>query len=240
MKKILTALIAALALVLGTPLAASATEQTGYIVVAWNATEGDIWNPAQTYEIHVEIDTPDLNALDALLPCGGYFQIDVNTDTQIIRDTIAGKVLVGPNNPGESLIPGGEGVAWKFVKTAACVSAPEPRVFADSHDDATCELVTTTTREGIFELDFDRVANRWTERLEPTITAEASSQRATTLAERQALNCVEEEITTTTKTDELADTGPASFTGWLLPVGGLALLAGIGAVIVARRARITH
>lgn len=93
-----------------------------YVTIGWYATKGDIWNPAQTLAFTQYTDEPDLNALDDEIAalaatCGPdlYLQIDVNVDDAEVAATIAGGVLYGPDNPGENLIPGGEGTAWKFV-----------------------------------------------------------------------------------------------------------------------------
>ena len=109
--------------------------EISYVTVAWNATEGDIWNPAQTVVDTAYTDSPDLNALDdelaALvdgLECGttDYFQVDVYVDNETSASLIAGGVLYGPNNPAEPLIPGGSGTAWKYVKIVAPECPPPP------------------------------------------------------------------------------------------------------------------
>lgn len=112
-----------------TPAVESRTTDVDFVTVAWIATKGDIWNPAQVLAYTVETDEPDLNALDeavATHECGVYFQIDVYTDDEVTDALIAGGVLYGPSNPDENLIPGGEGTAWKFIESAPCPDEANP------------------------------------------------------------------------------------------------------------------
>jgi LPXTG-motif cell wall-anchored protein len=212
------------------PAAANATEQpeSAYVLVAWNATEGDIWNPAQTLAKSIPLAEPTLDALDDALPCGGFYQIDLYNASATTDALIAGGVLYGPSNPTEDLAHGAvEGDPWKFFKTADCAAKPEPHPYSDAGETFTCEAWTYWTKTGFYDLTLDKVANVWVENAEPTITA-TSQLVPTTQGERIARGCE-------APTPQLAETGLSAGASWAL-VSGLLLLF-IGGSLVAYRKR---
>lgn len=204
------------------PTAAQAAEPT-YVLVAWEvANPASIWESPQVYVTSVMLDAPTLDALDGALPCGTYFQVDLyyaNSDSAAL---VAGGVLYGPNNPTEPLADGAvEGDPWKYVQTAECAVKPELRLFHDERQDVTCDTVTTYSRDGVFDVDFDPVANVWTERAEPTITAEASSVAPNLTPDASCVPVPSPEPTP--GVDVLAETGPADGLFWLLGVSTVIL-----------------
>jgi len=105
--------------------AANAVVVEPYTIVAWNVSDPmDVWAVPQTYHASLGITVPDLTALDSTLECGSAYQIDIYNSGPITDALIAGGVLVGPNNPQEDLIPGGDNVAYHVINTAACVVPP--------------------------------------------------------------------------------------------------------------------
>lgn len=232
------------------PVAANATEQPQPLLTVaremptWVNQTTPSW-PQPLYGFH---ENGDLNGFDAELaalpvPCGQtrQFQIDVNYDTSVIRGTVAGKRLNGPNDPGESLIPGGWGVAYKLVLVKGPECTPEPPLtpFSDAGETFTCEAWLLWTKTGHFEHTFDAVANVWTDAAEPTIDAETSEMVPTTVEERYSRGCVTPtpEPTppaTAPPAPELAETGLSTAESWWLVGGIAATLAGLGALLYAR------
>ncbi len=215
------------------PTAAQATDQPTYVLAAWSVGNPDsIWETPQELETYVMLDVPTLDALDAALPCGGYFQVDLYYADQDSAALIAGGLLYGPQNPKEphAYVVGGD--PWKFVTTAPCVVKPEPRPFHDETVTVDCEFVTTATRDGFFDLDFDPVGNVWTERAEPTVTGEGSSQVPNLTPDASCAPDPTPEVTPEPSTvPTLAETGPADGLFWLLGVCTLLL----GGLLVAIR-----
>jgi len=210
------------------PVAANATEQPepAYVLAAWNATEGDIWNPAQTLAKSVPLAEPTLDALDDALPCGGFYQIDLYNASATTDALLAGGVLYGPSDPTEDLAHDAvDGDPWKFYKTADCAPKPSLRTYADAGETFACDYWTYWTRTGHYEHTFDAVANVWTEAAEPTIDKETSEQIPTTYDERVARGCE----------SELAETG-VNDNAWLFAGVGLLLLVA-GASLVTYRNR---
>lgn len=120
---------------------AAAVIDVDYVTVAWLATEGDIWNPAQTtptdgsWSVHTE--DYNLDALDELLAglgqnakCGTtlFFQVDGYIDDDTTAELIAGGVLYGPSNPTEHLAhdAAAPGNPWKYVKVYGPECPPPP------------------------------------------------------------------------------------------------------------------
>src|SRR5690606_8567089 len=159
------------------------------------------------------LDEPTLDALDTTLPCGGYFQIDLYYADQDSASLLAGGLLYGPQNPKEPHAYVVDGDPWKFVQTAECAVKPEPRPWATSSTSVTCEAATDYSADGFFDLDFDPVANVWTERPEPTVVHESSSTRTPT-AEELAAACPPEEQLPTLPSAELAETGLTPAGSW--------------------------
>lgn len=106
---------------------------THFITVLWHMDNygetTDIF--PQTYVKSKVTTEPDLGAFDADLTgtCTG-FQVDVYKYTKDADKTVADNLitaahLLGPNNPLEHLIPGGEGTAWKFYKNTNCQQPPQ-------------------------------------------------------------------------------------------------------------------
>lgn len=101
-----------------------------YVTVAWLALGGappHHFDVPQTILTSAGTDDPDLGALDGYiydreqgLACetSEDIQVDVYYDDSTTTALVTGGVLTGPNNPTEHLIPGGAGVAWKFVHIA--------------------------------------------------------------------------------------------------------------------------
>jgi hypothetical protein len=145
-----------------TPYLTIAWQMTGYV----DAVTGVF--PDQKILGFVETATPDLNAADGFLAnakCGTGVQFDVNYDNPVSRALIAGGFLNGPNNPQEALIPGGWGVAYKVLPTAACVVVPEkPPVIVDvvSNETLDCETDVWTKTTVTTTTDFELVLNVWT------------------------------------------------------------------------------
>lgn len=231
MKKILAALVAAVALVL-VPTAAQATTGPTYVLAAWSiGNPASIWETPQEIETYVMLDVPTLDALDAVLPCGGYFQIDLYYADQDSAALIAGGLLYGPQNPKEPHAYVVDGDPWKFATTADCAEKPELRPFHEERQEVTCDTVTTFTRDGFFDLDFDPVANVWSERVEPTITGEASSVAPNTAPDA---SCVPTPVPPVdVQLPTLAETGMSPGASWLL-VGSLLALCMGGAGVAAR------
>lgn len=98
-----------------------------YVTAAWLVPggPGSIWEPDQTLVTSMETDEPSLGALDSypFAECS-YYQIDVYVDNEITDELLDGGILRNPNDPPESLIPGGEGTAWKFVQTDCPIVYP--------------------------------------------------------------------------------------------------------------------
>lgn len=233
MKKILAALVAAAGLVL-VPAAAHATEGPTYVLAAWSiGNPASIWESPQELETYVMLDEPTLDALDAALPCGGYFQIDLYYADQDSAVLLAGGLLYGPQNPKEphAYVVGGD--PWKFVQTAECAVKPEPRPFHEERQEVTCESVTTFTRDGFFDLDFDPVANVWAERVEPTVTAEGSSVGPNEVPDASCAPTAVPTPPVGVQLPTLAETGMSPGASWLL-VGGLLALCLGGAGVAAR------
>lgn len=207
------------------PLSAQAAEvpEPEYVIVAWSATEGDIWNPAQTLAEYQYTDEASLGTLDALLPCGGYYQVDLYYNTKVSAALIDGGVLYGPQNPTEPhayVVPGDP---WKLIATPACAEKPEPRVYSDLGETFTCEAWTYWTKEGFYDLTFDAVANVWTESAEPTISTETSELVPTQASEREARGCSPEPMLVE---PVLAETGLSPLSSWGLIVALLLVAAG--------------
>jgi hypothetical protein len=207
------------------PTAAHATDQPTYVLAAWSIGNPDsIWETPQELETYVMLDAPTLDALDTALPCGGYFQIDLYWADQDSAALIAGGLLYGPQNPKEPHAYVVDGDPWKFVTTADCVVKPVVRPFHDERQEVTCDTVTTFTRDGFFDLDFDPVGNVWSERVEPTITGEGSSVAPNT-APDASCNPAGVQLPT------LAETGAADGLFWLLGASVVVL----GGLLVAIR-----
>lgn len=203
-----------------------------YVLVAWEVGNPDsIWETPQTLEAWTPLSDPSLDALDGQLPCGATFQIDLYWADSDSAALIAGGLLYGPQNPKEPHAYVVDGDPWKFVTTADCVVKPEVRPFHEERQEVTCDTVTTFTRDGFFDLDFDPVANVWSERVEPTVTAEGSSVAPNT-APDASCNPVGVQLPT------LAETGVEPYDGWLLGAMGAALLGlGVSVVGLARELR---
>lgn len=233
---VMFALIAAVALILA-PTAAHATAvPTSYVLVAWEVGNPEnVWESPQKYVTSAMLDTPTLDALDGMLPCGTFLQVDLYVANNDSAALIAGGVLYGPNNPTEPLAHGAvDGDPWKYVQTAECAVKPDPRPFHDERTTSDCEWTTTYTRDGFFDLDFDPVANVWTERPEPTITAEASSQAPVTAAEKAVACAPGEQLPT------LAETGLSPAASWLGVGAVFAVFAGWVLRRVGRVRRAAH
>ena len=217
---IAVSLAVALALT-GTP----APADQPYVLVAWEVGNPDsIWETPQTLEVWTPLSDSSLDALDGLLPCGATFQVDLYWADQDSAALIAGGLLYGPQNPKEPHAYVVDGDPWKFVTTADCVAKPEVRPFHEERQEVTCDTVTTFTRDGFFDLDFDPVANVWTEQAEPTITGELSSVAPNT-APDASCNPAGVQLPT------LAETGAADGLFWLLGAASVVL----GGLLVAIR-----
>lgn len=242
-------IVGALAAVTMTAGPAAATVETTspratYVLAAWEiANPASIWETPQTLITSVLLDTPTLDALDGQIPCGVYAQVDLYIANPDSAALILGGVLYGPNNPTEPLAHGAvAGDPWKFHQAAPCAEKPEPRPWSTSTETVTCEGVTVRTAEGYFDLDFDPIANVWTERPEPTVVAEASSTRAATTEELAAACPPNEQLPTLEeeKPRLLAETGVEDDEWVFVGLAGLALtvlglIATIAAAIVSRR-----
>jgi hypothetical protein len=214
------------------PAAAHATpEPPAYVLVAWTIPGGDTTHPfavPQTLLTSVELETPTLDALDDLLPCDSAIQIDLyynNADTDAL---LAGKVLYGPQNPKEPHAHVVRGDPWKLVTTAPCAVKPKPRPFHDERQEVTCDTVTTHTRDGFYDLDFNPVANVWIERAEPTIATKVPSVAPN---DNPDPSCAPTPTPTPEPQPELAETG---FDAAPL-FGCVALLAAGVALVLYRR-----
>ena len=106
------------------PSAAFADESDPYVLVAWKlpgTTADAIW--PQTIALNKPVADGSLSQLDADLPCGASYQIDLyynNADTAAL---IAGGNLYEPNNPTEPLAfdaTGLSGSPWKYVDAPEC------------------------------------------------------------------------------------------------------------------------
>lgn len=214
-------LFSAVAGVVLAPVAANATEEPApYTTVVWKMPSWTAENVAtwpQSFVAEVQTKEPDLAAADAYLvaPCGAeaYFQVDVYHNDQVTRSTITGGVLKGPNDPGESLIPGGWGIAYKVVKVVGIPCEPDAVPWSDAGETFSCDAWTYWTKTGHYGFTFDAEANVWVQDAEPTLDAETSEVRQTTFDERQARGC----------NPELAETGSEA----------VALWTGVGASVVA-------
>lgn len=203
-----------------------------YVLVAWEVANPDsIWETPQTLETWTGLTDPTLDALDASLPCGATFQVDLYWADNDSAALIAGGFLYGPQNPKEPHAYVVEGDPWKFVTTAPCVVKPEVRPFHDARQEVTCESVTTFTRDGFFDLDFDPIGNVWSERVEPTVTSEASSVAPNAAPDASC-------SPTGVQLPTLAETGVEPYDGWLFGALGAALLGlGVAVVGLARELR---
>jgi hypothetical protein len=122
---------AAVVIALALAYPALASVERPYVVVAWNMpsyTNDHTYYWPQTLAFHAASDTIDLNALDESLVCEQPYQIDVYYNDKTTRELIKGGVLTGPNNPPESLVPGGQGVAYiaKFENCPEETPSPSP------------------------------------------------------------------------------------------------------------------
>lgn len=105
---------------------------------------------------------------------------------------------------------------------------PKPRPFHDEQREVTCDTVTTHTRDGFYDLDFNPVANVWIERAEPTIATKASSVAPNDSPDP---SCAPTPTPTPEPQPELAETG---FDAAPL-FGSVALLAAGVALVLYRR-----
>jgi hypothetical protein len=231
-KAAITGIIAAGLLLAGAG-GASAEEQKPYTTVVWQmpswAGENTAtWGDGQSFVAEVQTDEPDLGAADAHLvaPCDGeaYFQVDVYRNDQVTRSTITGGVLKGPNDPGESLVPGGWGVAYKVVKVVGIPCEPPAVPWSDAGETFSCDAWTYWTKTGHYGFTFDAEANMWVQDAEPTVDAETSELIPTNYDERQARGC----------NPELAETGVDYFATWLWAGIGVSVMA-LGVLLLAIR-----
>lgn len=196
-----------------------------YVLVAWEVGNPEsIWETPQTLESWVMLSDPTLDALDAGLPCGATFQIDLYYADNDTAALIAGGLLYGPQNPKEPHAYVVDGDPWKFVTTDPCAVKPEPRVYENAGETFACDGWTYWTETGFYDLSFDPVANVWSEAVEPTVTASSSEVLPASVEERVARGCESASVPV------LAETGAGS-RGWLFGALGVALL-GLGGVLV--------
>lgn len=230
-----TSLLAAACLAaLGTAMApaASATPADPYVLVAWQINTpgyvegGEVWGGGgQTNPIPLYTSSTNLDLIKPFVPCGTWVQIDLYDNSQITADLLAGGILRGSHDPNEDEA---DVSPWYIPSwySGDCKERPTPRPYSLSRDDFTCETVTEYRAEGFFDLDFDRIANVWTERTTPTLTSEIGAVRATTAAERaEHPECLIPESTPTpTPVPELAETAAR--------VSPVAVVFGIAALLL--------
>lgn len=107
---------------------ARATDEKQYVTVAWVIDNpDDIWAPAQHSPIRVDGPAVDFAAVQALVGCGKFYQLDGYNAGETTEALIAGGVLYEPSNPAEDLAhdaPGTEatgGVPWLYYSAPDCV-----------------------------------------------------------------------------------------------------------------------
>lgn len=94
-------------------------------IVLWEKpVDGVTFGPQHL--IKYQDDTGDLNALDSYALPGHCYQADRYTKGQPTVDLITGAELYSPNNPVETLLPGGDGVAYKTWCVPEVVVTPTP------------------------------------------------------------------------------------------------------------------
>jgi hypothetical protein len=127
-----TALIATAALTLIATPAAATEPAPEFVTVAWTVDNpADIWEVPQHTPVTVTGATVDFAAVQALVPCGRYYQIDGYKAGATTDALIAGGILYGPNNPAEDLAydaPGTEdtaGTPWLYYTAPDCTDAPK-------------------------------------------------------------------------------------------------------------------
>lgn len=143
---------------------------TAWAMPSWVNDRTATW--PQDYQTSVVQTSPAIDALDSSLPCGSQFQVDVYLTGDVTAALIAGGKLYGPNDPHEALIPGGCGVAYKVMQTAAC--PPEPVI--EQHEASACASSSEYT------------TRTWTT-TDGVVSNEASSTRTLDRAEAIALAC---------------------------------------------------
>lgn len=124
---------------------------TGYQTVVWQMPAKPTGSNSATWPQTFVSATPEsTETLDVPVPttCGTYYQVDSYVDDATTRSLIAaaekGAKLTAPDNPPESLAPGGENVAWKHVINPDCdvppaiqaCTTPLPDILASNIDDA--------------------------------------------------------------------------------------------------------
>lgn len=223
-RRILPAAVIAAAFALTVAAPAAATEPTPqFVTVAWVVDNPDsIWVVPQHDPVSVTGPTVDFAGVQALVPCGRYYQIDGYKAGPTTDALIAGGVLFGPSNPAEDLAhgaPGTEatgGVPWVYFTAPDC-----------SETVCTSEFTQATN---LFRYSWDGVA---------AVRTEVSSTSATlTGADAIAAGCyvpvIEPPVdppVTPPVVAELAHAGPVS--GWMLAPALLAVL--FGAVFLLTR-----
>lgn len=165
MKKIV-ALCAFLLLALGGAFAANSALAVSvstspppatYVTAVWSMPSW-VNSTTPTWDQHIVSHTDEQTiTLNVAVPttCGTQYQVDVYYKNGTTTSLISGGVLHAPNNPAESLVPGGWGVAYKLVKNEACTtptptptpttSSPTPTPTPTTSSPTPTPTVSTTT-----------------------------------------------------------------------------------------------